>query len=143
METVQHLINFVANQPTSTWTTVLSYLAASTLVATVLQVVKHKFSIANAKKLVTVLLGVLSFVTAFADYLISTTAQNPTALGRNTAAIVAGAVFVHRFAVSPLYNKVVVSLTSLVKDANAYRASVAPAPVVSPELPAEVPTFQV
>jgi hypothetical protein len=145
MQTIHHLVNFIANQPPSTWTTVLSYLGGSTLVASLLQVVKHKLSIADAKKLVTILLGTFSFVAAFADYLLSTTAQNPTSLGRNTAAIMAGAVLVHRFAVSPVYNKVVLGLTGLLNDAAAYRASIAPVEplAATPEPSVETPTFQV
>lgn len=142
MDTVHEVVSFFTNQPVSTYTTILSYLGGSTLVASILQVVKHKFSLQEAKSLVTFLLGLFSFVAAFADYIISATSQNPTALGRNTAAIVAGAVFIHRFAVGPLYTKLVVNLTNLVKDANAYRASVAQ--VAAPaETQIQVQEFQV
>lgn len=128
----------VINALTSpTASTVYAYLGGSTLVAAVVQLVKHKFidNPGEAKKLITFLLGFFSFIAAFADFIVQTTAQNPLALGRNTAFIVSGAVFIHRFAVSPVYSKIVLGLTSLVADATAYRVERAATP--------EVPTFQV
>lgn len=130
-------LNFILNQPSSTYTTILSYLGGSTAVAAVLQVVKHKLNIAEAKKLVTFLLALFSFIAAFADYILQTTAQNPLALGRNTGYIIAGAVFVHRFVVSPSYDKLVNGLGGLVKDAATYRASIAPQSTTAGENPAE------
>lgn len=140
---MHQIINYLLNQPSSTYTTLLSFLGGSTLVATILQVLKHKLNIAEAKSLVTFLLGFLSFLAAFANYILSATSQNPTALGKNTALIVAGAVFIHRFAVSPSYNKVVVGLGNLVKDAQTYRASVAPLSTTAGETPAAGTTFEV
>lgn len=140
---MHQVINYLLNQPTSTYTTLLSFLGGSTLVATVLQLLKHKLNIAEAKSLVTFLLGFLSFLAAFANYILSATSQNPTALGKNTALIIAGAVFVHRFAVSPTYNKVVVGLGGLIKDAGTYRASVAPLPTTAGETPDVAQQFEV
>lgn len=143
---MQQIINFVVNQPTSTWTTVLSFLGGSTIVASLLQVIKHKLNISEAKTLVTFLMGVMSFLVAFANYIMQSSAQNPTVLGQHTAFIVAGAVFIHRFAVSPIYTKVVGGLTSLIKDAGTYRASVAPLSTTAgeaPAAPASVQTFEV
>lgn len=125
---MQAVINFFINQPTDVYTTLLAYLGGSTAVATVLQVIKHKFSFAEAKGLVTFMLALLSFVAAFADYLVQATSQNPTVLGQHTAIIAGVAVFVHRFAVSPIYGKVVNGIGGVLKDAAAYRSAVATSP---------------
>lgn len=142
MDTMQNFVNVIINQPTSTWTTLGAYLGGSTIVATVLQLVKHKFSITDRKKLVTFLLGAFSFLAALGDFVISTANQSPKALGSHTAIILGGAVLVHRFMVSPVYHKVVVSLKSLVDDAKAYRAATTPPAEVS-EASAEPQQFQV
>lgn len=142
MDTIQDFINGIITTPASTWTTIGAYIGGSTLVATVLQLIKHKFSIVDRKKLVTFLLGVLSFVAALAELIISTTSQNPAILGQHTAMIAGIAVFVHRFMISPVYHKIVMTLNSLIEDAQAYRASIAPAAVTS-ETPVEPQQFQV
>lgn len=140
---MHQIINYILNQPTSTYTTILSFLGGSTLVASLLQVIKHKLNISEAKTLVTFLMGIMSFLVAFANYIMQSSTQNPTALGQHTAFIVAGAVFVHRFAVSPMYSKIVDGLGGLIKDANTYRATVAPQSTTAGEAPASVQTFEV
>lgn len=142
MDTIQNIINHFNAIPASTWSTIGAYLGGSTLVATVLQLIKHKFSIADRKKLVTLLLGALSFIAALADLVISTTSQNPAVLGQHTAMIAGIAVFIHRFMVSPVYHKVVVSVQNLLSDAQAYRATISP-PAVSEETPVEPQQFSV
>lgn len=124
MNSVHEIINYITSQPLSTWTTLGSYLGGSTLVASVLQIVKHKFKFADAEKLIVFMLGFFSFVAAFADFLIQ---NNPTLsalpwLGHATGLLMAGAVVVHRFAVSPAYYKLTAKLQTfdkLVKEAEA------------------------
>lgn len=144
MNFINEVIDYFNSIPASTWSTLGTYLAGSTIVATVLQIIKHRFSFADAKKFVTFMLGLLSLAVVLADWVITAAATNPTALGQDTAVVVGIAVFVHRFAVSPIYSKIVFGLGSLIKDANAYRATVKapaePAPTVAPNDP---PTFQV
>lgn len=143
MNFIHEVINYFGSIPTSTWTALWTYLAGSTIVATLLQILKHRFSFADAKKFVTFMLGFLSFVVVLADWVLTATATNPAALGRSTAVVVGLAVFVHRFAVSPVYSKIVFGLGSLIKDANAYRDSVKAAAPESPAAPTDPPTFQV
>lgn len=105
MHFIHEVINYISNQPTSTWTTLASYLGGSTIVASVLQIAKHKLNFANAEKLIVFALGFFSFLAAFADFLIQ---SNPTLsalpfIGHATGLLMAGAVVVHRFAVSPAY----------------------------------------
>lgn len=140
---MHEIVHYIQSVPSSTWTSLLSFLGGSTLVASLLQVVKHKLNIAEAKSLVTFLLGLFSFLAAFANYILSATSQNPTVLGQHTAMIVAGAVFIHRFAVSPAYNKGVVGLSNLVNDAHTYRASVAPLSTTVGEAPEAATQFEV
>lgn len=107
MNSVHEVVTYIINQPPTTWTTLLSFLGGSTLVASVLQVVKHKFNFAEAEKFVVFVLGFFSFLAAFADFLIQ---SNPTLsalpwLGHTTTMLVGGAVIVHRFVVSPVYYK--------------------------------------
>lgn len=141
---MHQVINYFLNQPASTWTTLLSFLGASTAVATLLQILKHKLNFADAQKLIVFVLGVFSTVAASADYLISnaSTSPLPTILG-NGSKLMALAVIVHRFAVSPAYDKVVNGLGSLIKDANTYRESVKPLPTTPGETPVAGSTFEV
>lgn len=131
---MQTLTNFYHSIPASSWNALFAFLLGSTVVATALQVVKHWFNL-SGKKLISFLLGLFSFLAAGSNFLISSSVQNPNALGRNTATILAIAFFVHRFAVSPLYEKI----TTLVNDANNYRATTA----AQPAAPVETPQFTV
>lgn len=149
MNLVHEIINYISNQPTSTWTTLASYLGGSTLVASILQVAKHKLNFADAEKLIVFVLGFFSFLAAFADFLIQ---SNPALsalpfLGRTSGLIMAGAVIVHRFAVSPAYYKLASkaqNFESLLKEAEKEQKDVPnlPAPVTAspPVAPAAVAT---
>lgn len=138
------IVTYIANQPTSTWTTIAAYLGTSTLVASVLQVIKHWKGFAEAKKLVVALLGLLSFLAGFADWIIQTNATNPIpTIGHSTAYIMSGAVLIHRFAVSPVYEKGFTKVAQIVEDAKTYRATIAPQPVSPAEVSAPAAqTFQ-
>ena len=113
------ILNYLTTIPSSTWTTLLAYLAGSAGVASLLQLLKKKLHIDSAK-VISALLGLFSFVAAAGDYIINQATQNPSVLGRNTAYIVSLAFFVHRFAVSPLFGKLEKSLLPYVSDVNAY-----------------------
>lgn len=139
------IFSYIVNQPDSTWTTLGAYLGGSALVATILQVIKHSFKIQDAKKLVTLLLGSLSLLVSLADLALSSGNNDQFAktLGQHGAFIMAGAVIVHRFAVSPAYHYLTGTLGSLVADANNYRAITAPQSVMNPNTPqAQDSTFQ-
>lgn len=111
MNFIHEVINYLANQPASTWTTLGSYLAGSTLVAGLLQILKHKLNFADAKKVIVAATGLFSFLAAFADFLLQSNATNPLpTIGHMTGLLMAGAVVVHRFAVSPGYYKLVKQL---------------------------------
>lgn len=136
MNFVHEVINYITSQPPTTWTTLVSYLGGSTAVASVLQIVKHKFKFADAEKLIIFMLGFFSFLAAFADFLIQ---NNPTLsalpwLGHATGLLMAGAVVVHRFAVSPAYSKLATKLQGfdkLLKEAETEQQLPVAAPVVS------------
>lgn len=119
----QSLVNYISSVPDEAWVHGVQIVIGSTAVATALQILKFKLNIQDAKKAVTVLLGVLSAVTATADFVLQSASLHPGLIGKETAQIIALAVFIHRFAVSPLYNKFYLTLTSLVSDARAYRAA--------------------
>lgn len=137
---MQHILDSLNAVPASSWAALLSLLGGSALVASVLQVIKHYFGLHDAKKFVTFLLGFLSFVAAFVDLIISTTSQSPQVLGAHTAEIMAIAVVVHRFIVSPIFSKIILFLNSVA----GYRASLKPAPVAQVSMPAvdETVSFQ-
>lgn len=104
MQFVHEVINYIGSQPASTWSTLGAYLAGSTVVASALQVVKHKFKFADAKKLIVFVMGFFSFLVAFADLLLQANLTHPLPqLGHVTGLLMAGAMVVHRFAVSPAY----------------------------------------
>lgn len=117
MDTLHQVFNYLSNLPASDWTTLLSYLGGSTVVASVLQILKHKLNFANMEKLIVFMLGFFSFLASFADFIIQ---SNPNLsalpwLGKTTALLMAGAVVVHRFAVSPAYYKLNLKLSNLGK----------------------------
>lgn len=114
MNVVHEIINYIANQPSSTWTTFGSYLGGSTLVASLVQILKHKLNFADAKKLLVFVTGFFSFLVAFANFLMTSSASNALPqLGHVTGLVLAGAVVIHRFAVSPAYYKIAAQLKKL------------------------------
>jgi uncharacterized membrane protein len=108
MQHIQEIYNSLTSIPASEWQSLLAWLAGSTLVASVLQVAKHKLNLAEAQKMVVFALGFLSFLAAFADFLLqnANTVNALPFLGQATSALMAGAVLVHRFVVSGAYYKV-------------------------------------
>lgn len=142
MEFIHEAYQYIVNQPASTWTTLGAYLAGSTVVASLLQVVKHKLNFADAKKLLVFAMGFLSFLVAFADFLLQTNAVNPLpTIGHMTGLIMAGAVVVHRFAVSPLYyslSQKIANFSKFLDDVAAMQAQKkAPAGSTAAQLPDE------
>lgn len=137
MHLVHELINYLTNLPPSTWTTLASYLGGSTVVASILQIVKHKLNFAEARNLIVLALGFFSFLAAFADFLIQ---ANPALsalpwLGHVTGLVMAGAVVIHRLAVSPVYYRLAAKLQTfnkLLKEVE-----------VEQLVPAQVPDFVV
>lgn len=106
MNFVHEIVNYINNLPPDTWSTLGSYLGGSALVASLLQVLKHKFNFADAKKVLVFASGALSAVVAIADFLLQANSSNPLpTIGHMTGLLMAGAVIVHRFAVSPGYYK--------------------------------------
>lgn len=141
MNLVHQIINYITSQPPTTWTTLASYLGGSTAVASVLQIVKHKFKFADAEKLIVFMLGFFSFIAAFADFLIQ---SNPTLsalpwLGHATGLLMAGAVVVHRFAVSPAYYKLTAKLQGFDKLVKETETEQLLPPVVPAAVVASVP----
>lgn len=100
------IINYLTNLPPSTWTSVLSFLAGSSVVALAVQLVKKKLNLDEMKKLVIALASIFSYIAAAASYIIShaTTSPLPTIAGNGTK-LLALAVLIHRFAVSPAGTK--------------------------------------
>lgn len=139
MNLIHEVINYLTTLPASTWTTLASYLGGSTAVAGTLQVAKHKLNFADADKLVVFALGFLSFIAAFVDVLLQSNATNPLPqLGHITAALIGGAVVVHRFFVSPAYYGIAAKLKkfdTLLKEVETQEAkdsAAAPAAVTQP-----------
>lgn len=124
---MQHILNYINSIPAGSWAAIFSLIGGSALVASLLQVIKHYFKLHDAKKFVTFLLGFLSFGAAFVDFIINASSQSPQILGAHTAEIMAIAVTLHRFVISPLYTKLVLFLNSV----SGYRDSLKPA-VVAP-----------
>jgi hypothetical protein len=108
MNFIHEIINYITGIPASEWQTLATWLAGSTVVASVLQVAKHKLNFADMQKVVVFALGFLSFLVAFADFLLQnvTTVSALPFLGQATGALMAGAVIMHRFVVSGAYYKV-------------------------------------
>lgn len=109
---MQSIINFFHSVPVGFW----AFLAGSGIVSGGLQLIKHYFSL-QQDKVITTVLGVLSFVIVVVDNFLSATKANPSLLGVRTASIVGGASLFYRYALKPFYN--------LLLDARALRATTA------------------
>jgi hypothetical protein len=117
---------------------IIAFLGSGTVVAVLLQVVKHFGKLEEAKKTVVFLLTALSTIVAYAgDVLQFVPAQATAVFGEQVAAVLGFAVVVHRFGVSPAYYKLIALLEKfkqVFSDAKAYRAEVSG--VAEPEAPA-------
>lgn len=101
---------------------IIALLGTGGAVAVVLQVVKYFGKLQEAKKTITVLLGVLSF---FADQVMTAIQFLPASFSNELGWVIASAVFMHRFVVSPAGRKLVALLEKFQRvftDAKAYRA---------------------
>jgi hypothetical protein len=109
MQHIQEIANSLTSIPSSEWNSLFSYLGGSTLVATLLQVAKHKLKFADMQKAIVLVLGLLSFLVAFANFLLqNTNSVNALPwLSHTTGLLMAGAVIMHRFIVSGAYYKTV------------------------------------
>lgn len=100
------IINYLTNLPPSTWTSVLSFLGGSAVIATILQFIKKKFNMDEMKKLVVALAGIFSYIAASASYLLTHAATSPLpTIAGNGTKLLALATLIHRFAVSPAGTK--------------------------------------
>lgn len=92
----------------------------------VLQFIKHIGKLQDAKKIVMLLLAGLSIVVTLAAWIV-TGHQSSGAIDGTSAAtflgwIVVAATYIHRFAVSPAYHKIVDDLNAVLAKAAAYDA---------------------
>lgn len=108
MEVIQGVIDALGSIPASAW----GAIGAALGISVILEGLKHKLSL-QSDKVITFLLGALSFMAAAIDYLTQASLANPTILGQETVAIVGLATILYRYVVKPL--------TNLVKDAKEYR----------------------
>jgi hypothetical protein len=142
---VTNFVNYLKDVPSESWTQLWVAVGSSTAVAVVLQTIKHWLSIENRKKLIMGLLSLLSFVASIADWLIQHIAANPLLLGKNTAAVLGTAVLVHRFFVSPIYNRGILAFKELLADAQAERdrrnAALSLQPAAASAVPATAKEF--
>lgn len=113
-------------------TALLTVLGSGGVVAVVLQTLKHyKVNLKESKIAVVALLTGLSFLATLADAVLQFSGQNPKlVVGQYWGDIIAAAVVIHRFSVSPLYYKLDAWRQAQKQDkaaAAAYRAEHAPA----------------
>lgn len=103
MHELTDLWHYLTSIPLDTWTQILDYIAASGLVALVLQVIKRKLGI-DSKHIILALLSGMSLLASASDYLITNNPAPPLAgIGSVWAYVLALAVIIHRFAVSPAF----------------------------------------
>lgn len=108
---------------------IFTLLGTGTAVAALLQIIKHLGKLQEAKKTVMFLLGGLSTLATMADQVLQLGGAN--AVAGDLGWVIASAVFMHRFAVSPAYHAAVIWLTKLsemLADVKAYRVQNAAQP---------------
>lgn len=109
MDFLQNIVDAFSSIPMSAWEAIGAALGISVL----LQGLKNWLSL-QSDKVITFLLGSLSFVAAAIDYLSQAAMSNPAVLGQDTAAIVGLSTILYRYIVKPTSN--------LISDAREYRA---------------------
>jgi hypothetical protein len=139
---MQQVINSVLDYLFNNPGTLIAALCTGTGVSIVLQLIKHFGKFDEAKKLIMILLGVLSVGATLADQAWIFTGQNTALLNmRDLGWVITAAVFMHRFAVSPAYYGALKGLSfynNLLTDASAYRTEKAQlAAAAAPASPAD------
>jgi hypothetical protein len=135
MHDITNALNYFANLPSSYYLTVLKYLGGATGLAVIVQGLKRKYKLDTVEvkllgfikldgpKVMVALTGTLTAIASASQYLLSHATGSPLPIiASEWAKLLAVATVVHRFAVSPASNKIENTVSSLVKDAAAYRA---------------------
>ena len=123
MELIKAAIEYVVNQPLETWLTIAGYLGGSTVIAVILQFLKKRFNI-DSKKVVMGLLSSFTALASVADYLVTNNVGAPLPeLAHTWAYLMALAVVIHRFAVSPLYARLSAAVQRFLAKVDASQAS--------------------
>lgn len=131
MPDLNSLVQLLTNLIPHNWDSVFTLLGLSATVAIVLQTIKHYGKLQDAKKTVVFLLGALSFAITVADAAIQYNGQNPKlVVSTHLGWVIALAVLIHRFAVSPIYYKIVNTINTY-NEALAYKAATSPPAPVS------------
>lgn len=97
-----HALTYVINN----WTTIGAYTIGGTSVATVVHKVESTRGYKDFQKYGLALLGLLSAAVVLGNYIIQAHVQNPDVLPKNFAFLLTAAIFLHKFAVSPLGAKI-------------------------------------
>jgi len=101
IKAIPHGVSFVINN----WTTIGAYTIGGTSVATVVHKVESTRGYKDFQKYGLVLLGLLSAAVVLGNYIIQAHVQNPDVLPKNFAFLLTAAIFIHKFAISPLGEK--------------------------------------
>jgi hypothetical protein len=136
---MKEILTYTYQQVVNNWPTIIAFIGGSAGLSVLLQLIKKKLNLDEAKKIVITLLALFSYISAGAQYLISNSATSPlpTVLG-NGSKLLALAVIIHRFAVSPSYAKLESYFTPLFAAAAQLRAETSEAVTVAPDVPSEV-----
>jgi hypothetical protein len=127
-----HFAHSLLTYVTLHWAAISSLIGGGAALSVILQYVLHKLHI-DSKKLAYTLIHVLSIVAALAAYYVDNKSVLPAYAG---LAIVAQTV--HRFAVSPYYNKYVLPYLTFLSE----NSTTVPAQSqAAPEAPAVAPSF--
>lgn len=124
---MKEILTYAYHEVVNNWPAILAFVGGSAGLSAFLQVVKKHLNLDEAKKIVIALLAVFSYVASAAQYLINNSATSPlpTILG-NGSKLLALAVVLHRFAVSPAYTKLASYFTPLFDAAAQLKAAQTP-----------------
>lgn len=142
MELAMRIWLYLESVPVEFWQTVGTALVTSGVISLVLQFIKKKFQI-DGKKLVATMLSTMTFLASVTQFLVTNNPGSPLPeIAQYWAYVMAGAVILHRFFVSPLYRRVETALRNFQDKVEAYKEEKYSAPLPDRTIDAIVESLQ-
>lgn len=121
MDKIIDFLMYLQDLPTEFWTTVLGVLITSGVISIFLQFAKKHFKL-DGKKTVASLLSLMTLAASVTDFLVTNNPGSPLPeITQYWAYVMAAAVVLHRFFVSPLYRRLAEALKAFGEKVDSYK----------------------